>query len=610
MTETLDRTAAFRRRLTGATRRARPDALRGSGVSAARVIARLALAAPAALAVLALATAPALAVRGHVFSKSFDGAGKHALKEPSAVAVSEATGRVYVLDQGNGRVEWFSSAGVFEGEFNGTEIDGKPAGAGNEAPAKFSFGAQAATGGIAVDNTCALKNPASEKACATDASAGDVYVADVGNKVVDKFNPEGKYLGQLKGGRCEVPVGCFRQPTPIPFGTEIPFELLDGVAVDAKGEVWVYDQGLLVSNFSDASPNAPVGFRDFLGNGGMFGEPGFAVDTEDNLYLDRGNKEDRRVTKLGNHGEVTIADFGELITEAVDTEESSGVTVDLSTSEPYLDNVGSIGRFSSERVPVEDERFGAGHLTSGGGLAVSAEAGLLGGAVFVADTGSNAVQVFVPEPPGPPTVQGESVSDVSGEAATLEGQVNPRGTATEARFEYGRCSSPPTCSSSGFEASTPFEPVGSQFAVASLHPVHVQGLSPDTTYHFRVLARNAHAPVNGAGEGERGEHGEELVRGFTTQLPGGSFVLPDGRAWELVSPADKHGAAFEHLGGIGGVIQSAAGGGAFAFLSLDASEADPQGAGVDSQSARDAGCLGLVLEGHRDPARRPDQLHQ
>ena len=29
---------------------------------------------------------------------------------------------------------------------------------------------------------------------------------------------------------------------------------------------------------------------------------------------------------------------------------------------------------------------------------------------------------------------------------------------------------------------------------------------------------------------------------FTTQGAGGPLVLPDGRAWELVSPADKQGA--------------------------------------------------------------------
>ena len=59
------------------------------------------------------------------------------LSGPTGVAVNQANEDVYVSDTANNRVEWFNASGTYEGQFNGTEIDGAPAGAGSEAPATF-----------------------------------------------------------------------------------------------------------------------------------------------------------------------------------------------------------------------------------------------------------------------------------------------------------------------------------------------------------------------------------------------------------------------------------------------------------------------------------------
>jgi hypothetical protein len=64
----------------------------------------------------------ALAARGHVFSGTIGEpctaapCGPGELKEPSAVAVNETTGNVYVLDQGNDRVGIFDSADTYLGQ--------------------------------------------------------------------------------------------------------------------------------------------------------------------------------------------------------------------------------------------------------------------------------------------------------------------------------------------------------------------------------------------------------------------------------------------------------------------------------------------------------------
>ncbi|HET7177895.1 MAG TPA: hypothetical protein VFI63_04320, partial [Solirubrobacterales bacterium] len=68
-----------------------------------------------ATAFLALTASSALAARGHEFTGTFgtpctvalEPCGSGLLKEPSAVAVNEATGNIYVLDQGNDRVQEF-----------------------------------------------------------------------------------------------------------------------------------------------------------------------------------------------------------------------------------------------------------------------------------------------------------------------------------------------------------------------------------------------------------------------------------------------------------------------------------------------------------------------
>jgi hypothetical protein len=97
---------------------------------------------------------------------------------------------------------------------------------------------------------------------------------------------------------------------------------------------------------------------------------------------------------------------------------------------------------------------------------------------------------------------------------------------------------------------------------------HVQGLSANTTYHFRVVAHNV---VKGKVEITEGKE-----RMFSTQGAGGEFTLPDGRAWELVSPPDKHGGVLSKLSELG-VIQAAVDGSAISYEANAPTEALPQG---------------------------------
>jgi hypothetical protein len=325
--------------------------------------------------------------------------------------------------------------------------------------------------------------------------------------------------------------------------------------VDAAGNVWVDQTSPLnkgeLNEYTNAESNvfkpptliAEGNFTDYA-----FGHSGFAVDSEDYFYIlvEHGIDGPPFPYKINNtpHEDNYVY---ELFDHALDEEASSALAVELSSNDSYVDNLTSVARFSSSGV--EEERFGAGELTSGEGIGVSSSSG----EVYVADSAANRVVVFVPEPPRAPTVEKESVLDVSGEGATFEAEINPRGEPTEYHFEYGPCATPTTCASSSYEKSTPASSAGSEF-VADAVTVHVQELIAGTVYHIRGVAVNRLGAAEGVEE-----------KTFTTQTAGG-FALPDGRQWEMVSPPQKEGALFLAPGGWGsGIVQAAAGGDAITY---------------------------------------------
>ncbi len=135
---------------------------------------------------------------------------------------------------------------------------------------------------------------------------------------------------------------------------------------------------------------------------------------------------------------------------------------------------------------------------------------------------------------GKPLVEGTIASQVTASSATLGATVNPRGQATTYRFEYG------TDTTYGQSAPAEAVAIGSGATGIAVSQA-IAGLAPDTTYHFRAVATS---PIGTT-------LGPDTT--FTTFLPATS-ALPDGRAWELVSPAVRMGNVypaepFKHDGG-------------------------------------------------------------
>ncbi len=141
--------------------------------------------------------------------------------------------------------------------------------------------------------------------------------------------------------------------------------------------------------------------------------------------------------------------------------------------------------------------------------------------------------------PAAPLIEGESVETVGTSEATLTAKINPRGGQTTYHLEYG------TTNAYG-QSSAESVPFGSP-TDTSRHTVsvHIGGLQPGTAYHFRFVVTNPVGSVEGA---DTSFATYPLTTPTFAPCPNDRFRtgagsrLPDCRAYEQVSPIEKHGA--------------------------------------------------------------------
>jgi phosphodiesterase/alkaline phosphatase D-like protein len=144
-------------------------------------------------------------------------------------------------------------------------------------------------------------------------------------------------------------------------------------------------------------------------------------------------------------------------------------------------------------------------------------------------------------------IESESAKSVSSTEAILDAQINPLGIETKYRFEYGETTS------YGTSVPAPDGSVGKEKEPTLVKAV-LPGLRPETTYHYRVVAT-----VEGEGSGNGPD------RTFTTLAGAPVFQLPDGRAYEMITPTNKHGGYVEPIAKEGATIQASEDGNALAF---------------------------------------------
>jgi hypothetical protein len=424
---------------------------------------------------LSFGAAPALAT-GYGFTSSFgsEGSGEGQFKEPTGITVSEVgatKGDVYVVDKGNNRVEYFSATGSYIGEFNGTEIDGAPAGAGREAPAKLSE-----PDGIAIEN-------------AAGPSEGDVYVIDVGNRVIDKFSATGAYEGQLTGtcpATGETVVGGTCEPskaastsfstlcTPFIFAVSP----MVGVAVDSEGNVWI-SCGAHSQIYEFTKAGSFV--KGFYADGW---EPGRAllVDSKGTIFMGEQGGPLHVFVQKGEH-----LLYGESF--GLNTPfggGSSGVAIDPATNDLFFGEGNGVSEYGpfGEPFGTPIDGFGIAHLVGGSGVAVSST-----GAVYSADSSKDDVDIFMEGAKEGPAVEGESVSGLTSTGATLHATVNPDYESTSYFFEYSASKTTVEKGEGARVPGTPLSPLPAEFAALHVSAV-VGGLQPGETYYYRVVVEN------------------------------------------------------------------------------------------------------------------------
>ena len=410
----------------------------------------------------------------------------------------------------------------------------------------------AAVGGIAVDSS-------------SGGSAGDVYVVGGGGNEVDRFSREGCFLGVVT--EAAVPEqGAFADGG------------VNGIAVDPT------DGDLLVEAEAINNNQKSVFIDEFTASGeylgrvsgtskdalftrfGRYNPYGIAVSSAGDLYLGvderaEGSEPARAVVdKFGPSGVYPVAvtggvtdDLGAsavLDGEVGGVKNSKGELIELTgcefeyvSEEAYLKEGGFAAVKPDDRVPCVLESGGSpvGQRLEEKNYAVHAAAtGLVPGRTYefrlVASTSAGehgATQDGEAESfaaAQEPALRGVSVGGISSTSVDFAAGINPTGSDTSYRFQYVEASrfEPGASEPYAAGASAPVSgaDVGSGDSFVSV-TAPAGELAAATTYDYRLLASNG----VGVSVSEDGM--------FTTLPASVGGVLPDGRAYELVTPPNK-----------------------------------------------------------------------
>jgi hypothetical protein len=161
-----------------------------------------------------------------------------------------------------------------------------------------------------------------------------------------------------------------------------------------------------------------------------------------------------------------------------------------------------------------------------------------------------------------PTVKGTWATEVTATSFRANATIDTGGLSTSYHFDYlpaANYEANLAAGRPGFEGAARI-PIGGDakvFASTTDQEIfqRIAGLTADTAYRYRLVAKNANGEVVGP---------ERVVR---TQENSTDFSLPENRGWELVSPVEKNGGSIPLPGALfgGGDFQAAAEGGSIAY---------------------------------------------
>jgi sugar lactone lactonase YvrE len=480
-------------------------------------------------------------------------------------------GDVYVVDTGHGVIDKFTPSGMYIGQLTGISP-------GSPFPASQSDGITPGINGVAVDPSGALWVQTSLNGGGYESiyQFGDALINEYVSAITPRFpqasdghggvvstgvpaeiglafDSEGSfYLGQRLEIFHKLTVPAKFDETGELLAEKLDDEETTGLAVDLSSNDAYFDNETSVVAFGPSGSSI-----ERFGVGTLNASEGIAVDASTGTVYtsDASSQEidaftafvvpDATTGATSNLAETSVTVNGVANADGLPVtscEFEYGTSESYGQSTPCSPNPGS----GDSPVAVSAELKGLKPLTKYHyRLKVSNANG--------SNEGRDSTFV-TPEPVG---ISEESVSDVSAASALFSAQVDPGGADTTYEFEYG------TSTSYGESLPAPAGDLGAGTSGA-LASVRAQGLSPETTYHVRIVATNVLGTVYGPDET------------FTTQAGGGAFALPDGREWEMVSPPAKYGASIEPLGAKG-VVQASADGGAISYVASGPVVANPAG---------------------------------
>jgi hypothetical protein len=545
---------------------------------------------------LAVSASPASAAQTHVFQGAI---GSGELTAPAGLAVDNASGDLYIADPGTGMVARFSSTGALAPFTSSATNQLGPfalvSGVTQQIAVDNSSGASAPNAGdlYVIDGTTlraftaaggpapftatapyiegnaitgTSEGPFSYAASVSVDSKGDIYVVDANESEIRIFAPSGEFItsvgstfpdiaapdttGLIYSGYGEFELFEAFTPSEYPptasatYQASVPpFKLGSALAVD-PGNNQVYDSDAATTSQASSVSQYTSG----AAKNGLISRFGAAQLTAGvaGLAVGRaaGPQEGDVYVSTGDH----VVRFGPLVT-------LPDVVTGLASAVGPGAHVATLnGTVSPNGVETTECQFEYGPTAAYGQIAPCEEdateigvgpepvevhaklSGLPGGTVHYRLSAGNPNgslqgedQIF-----GPPTIAGESAAPGQAEAE-LSAEINPGGLRTSYGFEYG------LTAAYGTSTQTATIAAGAATVRAALGVV---GLAPNTTYHFRAVATNS----------------VETVRGpdatFTTGSPalgggcpnealrvGLSALLPECRAYEMVSPVEKNGGA-------------------------------------------------------------------
>jgi hypothetical protein len=471
------------------------------------------------------ASSPSLFWRSPGDGNIGEGAGR--LGSSSGAAVDPLSGNLYLVDQANARIGEFDPWGQFVRAWGWGVRDGSNefqicttetgCQAGIKGSGAGQFDRKLGGGGIAV------------------ALDGSVYVGDPDNFRVEKFDSSGNFL--LEFGEEGTGPGQLK-----------PGTYLDNITVGPDGTVYIGEENRVQSFEPNGTFKKEIPFEGELE---VLKDKEFrdlAADGDGNLYATVVELEE--IVKFNPAGELAAPGSFPLTKPRNLAIDNAG---NLYTTEGFQEIV----EFDKDANLLIPPGSGFGDVDlSLTGLAASSACGIDGSDLYALAT-NGTTQAFItaygpppdpelcPPPVVPPTITRQFASSILPESATVKAGINPHFWPDTTFFvEYGTGK----CSEGG---CTSRQPVSDQLLgdevvdrTITTDGITLPDLKPGTEYHYRFVAESGGGGPTVGSEASFRTFAEEVEPPPCSNDAfriGPARLLPDCRAYEMVSPVDKGG---------------------------------------------------------------------